>query len=170
MKFFNLLTLVLFASSLFLGCNNDEEDIPKLDPEGDCMIATIDGDFFNGSDVKVVLSEDLGFVSSMNITGMHANVSTLETDILVISITRYQSEGLITPGTYSLDDYFPDIAVQYVSGPILSPENHGYSQGTLTIMTHDTITKRIEGKFEFEGENSQGTPSSIIDGYFDIKY
>ncbi|MEZ4987904.1 MAG: hypothetical protein R2795_23220 [Saprospiraceae bacterium] len=89
---------------------------------------------------------------------------------LVIWITRTQSEWLITPGTYSLDDYFPDIAVQYLSGPVLSPENHAYSQGTLTIMTHDTITKRIEGKFEFEGEDSQGTTSSITAGYFDVKY
>ena len=43
-------------------------------------------------------------------------------------------------------------------------------RGTLVIQTHDTTAKRIEGEFDLEGEDIDGNPISVTDGYFNIKY
>lgn len=168
MKLSTLFSLALLTSFLFLACNNDDDQQPeKLDPEGDCMTATIDGEFFNGEDVKVTV---LPVGESITLVGIINNLTTLELKTLTINIVRTTTEGPIPPGTYLLEDNFGNITSQYVDGPLTTPTNHGYAMGTLVILEHDTTAKRIEGEFNLEGEDEDGNASSITDGYFDIKY
>ncbi len=168
MKFLKLSFLALFVSVLFLGCNSGDDDAPpKLDPEGDCMIATINGEFFNGEDVSVAV---FPVGETITLSGIVPDVVNGEIKTLTITITRTSMEGPIPVGTYSVTDNFPDIAGQYVDGPITMPNNFGLPMGTLEILTHDTSAKRIEGEFVLEGEDADGNPISITDGYFDIKY
>lgn len=169
MKFTKLSFLALFVAILFLGCGNGDDDgpAPKLDPEGDCMTATIDGEFFNGEDVKVTA---LPVGESITLSGIINNLTDGEIKTLTINIVRTTTEGPIPVGTYALEDSFGNLTGQYVDGPIIMANNHAYTMGTLVILTHDTTAKRIEGEFSLEGEDADGNASSITDGYFDIKY
>jgi hypothetical protein len=77
----------------------------------------------------------------------------------------------ITAGTYTLDILGFTYIGQY--NPDTDPMHSKASvSGTLTILEHNTSTKRIRGNFNFRGEEI-ATPanfSNITEGYFSVKY
>ena len=167
MKFLSLSSLALFVSLLFFGCNSDDDGPPKLDLEGDCMTATINGEFFNGVDVTVT---ELVVGESIFLTGGMTDPANGEAKTLGITIARTDLEGPIPVGTYDVEDSIGAISGQYIEGPIAMPTSYELNSGTLVILTHDTTAKRIEGEFDLEGADIGGNAISITDGYFDIKY
>jgi hypothetical protein len=77
----------------------------------------------------------------------------------------------ITPGTYTLDFFGMTYIGQY--NPDNDP-NHsqGSTSGTLTILEHNTGTKRIRGNFNFRAESiaNPAINSMLTEGYFSVKY
>ncbi len=77
----------------------------------------------------------------------------------------------IAPGSYTLDFFGATYIGQY--NPDNDPTHSKASvSGTLTILEHNTTTKRIRGSFHFRGEELF-TPqnfATISEGYFSVKY
>ncbi len=74
----------------------------------------------------------------------------------------------ITPGSYTLDF----LGGQYIGlyNPSLNTTLASTS-GTLTILEHNTSTKRIRGNFNFVAEPVLGgTAVNLTEGYFSVKY
>jgi hypothetical protein len=77
----------------------------------------------------------------------------------------------ITPGTYTLDFWGLTYIGQY--NPDTDPMHSKASMsGTLTILEHNTSTKRIRGNFNFRAEEllNSANFATISDGYFSVKY
>lgn len=75
----------------------------------------------------------------------------------------------IVPGSYSLDF----ATGQYIGiyNPTPSITLISQSSGTLTIISNDTVAKRIKGTFNFTASpTGSGTPAVITEGYFSISY
>ncbi len=77
----------------------------------------------------------------------------------------------ITPGTYTLDFFGLTYIGQY--NPDNDP-NHSQAatSGTLTILTHNTTTKRIRGTFNFHAETilPPVISSELTEGFFAVTY
>jgi hypothetical protein len=77
--------------------------------------------------------------------------------------------GNVSPGSYSMD-YATGvyIGIYYPSqGTVLASNNNG----TLTIISNNTITKRIVGTFSFVGSPfTSGSTANITNGYFSLTY
>jgi len=83
--------------------------------------------------------------------------------------------GLLMPdtikvGTYNMDfatgNYIGVYAPAGSTSPLISQAN-----GTLTILSNDTVNKRISGTFSFIATPStSGTPVTITTGYFSVSY
>ena len=74
----------------------------------------------------------------------------------------------ITPGTYDLDFLGATYIGQYnpTASTYLASES-----GKLTILEHNTMTKRIRGNFNFIAKDLLGGASATLtEGYFSIKY
>ena len=77
----------------------------------------------------------------------------------------------ITPGTYDLDFWGATYIGQY--NPDLDPMHSQASMsGTLTILEHNTTTKRIRGNFTFRSEEILDPThfTNLSEGYFSVKY
>jgi Family of unknown function (DUF6252) len=90
--------------------------------------------------------------------------------------TATKSVGLfmpadITPGSYTLDFWGLQYIGQY--NPDTDPNNSQASMsGTLTIISHNTTTKRIRGTFNFHAEALLNPliSTELTEGYFSITY
>lgn len=123
----------------------------------DTVQATIDGNKFFASDVEA------------SVTG-----TAPTQQLLIAGFYGTQDVGLylppaITPGTYNLDFaggqyigiYNPDPATTLLS----------QSGGTVTIISNNTTTKRIQGTFSFTATPmGSGTPANLTLGYFAVNY
>lgn len=77
----------------------------------------------------------------------------------------------ITPGTYTLDFSGGTYIGQY--NPDADPTHSKIATaGTLTILEHNTSTKRIRGSFAFTAAEilDPGNKAEITEGYFSVKY
>jgi hypothetical protein len=92
------------------------------------------------------------------------------------SATASKTVGLvfpnnIAPGSYTLDFFGLTYIGQY--NPDSNPANSKVStSGTLTILEHNTSTKRIRGNFQFIAEEMTNPQNfvNITDGYFSVRY
>jgi len=124
----------------------------------DTLNAAIDGSPFNGAFVE----------TSINNQGQ----------LLIAGITSDTSKSIallmpanVAPGTYNLDFttgvyigiYYPSSG----ANPLVSLLN-----GSITIISNNTLTKRIKGTFSFTATPAQGggTPVKITNGYFSVNY
>jgi hypothetical protein len=77
----------------------------------------------------------------------------------------------IQPGSYTFDFFGATYIGQY--NPDLDPgHSKASSSGTLTILEHNTTTKRIRGNFAFKGEEllNAANFAQLTEGYFSVKY
>lgn len=77
----------------------------------------------------------------------------------------------ITPGSYTLDLLGATYTALY--NPDADPlKAKGAVSGTLTILEHNTGTKRIRGNFNFRGEEllNPANFALLTEGYFSVKY
>jgi Family of unknown function (DUF6252) len=121
----------------------------------DTLLATIDGTKFFASDVEVTNDTTTG-------------------QLLIAGFSGKQDIGLflppaITAGTYNLDFatglyigiYNPDPSITLLS----------QSNGTVTIISNNTTTKRISGTFSFTATPmGSGQPANLTLGYFAVNY
>jgi len=148
------LTLILLSIS---NCNKSDEGPTKLDPEGDCFTAVIDGQAFNSDNVT---GTDTGLLLTIGAT---LGTTTLQTFGINLTNTAAGTYPIsIQPGT--------QVIAQYSEGPLTSQTIYAGVSGSLTIEEHNTSEKRIKGTFSFEGDDSTGNMVSITDGIFDLKY
>lgn len=76
----------------------------------------------------------------------------------------------ITPGSYSLD-FGTGMYIGIFNPPGVTIGLVSQANGTLTIISHNTVTKRIIGTFSFIATPiSSGTPVTITQGYFSVSY
>ncbi len=157
MRNFILLCFLSISSLAFFTCNDDDGGPSKLDPEGDCFTAKIDGELWEGesiSGMRLMFGSD-----QINIS---ATKPTAELPTFSISIFQ------LMEGTYTFGTIDNEVSGQYT---MLSPiTNIGAVSGSLTLSTFDEINKRVEGVFNFEGEGGNGEMISVTEGFFDIGY
>lgn len=148
----------LVLSALFISSCNKDDDPEKLDPQGDCFTAKIDGAFFN----------------SDNVTGTRAfniiiNASFGTTTVQTFAINIFDPN--ITAGTYPIAAQTGTIiTIQYMPSSLTSSTEFSSTSGTLIVEEHNVSEKKIRGTFNFEGEDTQGNPVSVTEGVFDVKY
>jgi hypothetical protein len=76
----------------------------------------------------------------------------------------------ITPGSYNLD-FGTGTYIGIFNPPGVTVGLVSQANGTLTILSHNTVTKRIVGTFSFIATPiSSGTPVTITEGYFSVTY
>ncbi len=159
MKIKHLFLPLLVLAVVSFGCNKDSDDEPeKLDPEGDCFTAYIDGEFFNSD--NVLGTEVLGLTISA--TFGTTNLQTFGFNLFNTNVGTYT----FTPQTGT------EATAQYSEGSLLSPDIYFSDGGTITITEHDEAGKRIKGTFSFEGINTidQTMTIEVTDGIFDLGY
>ncbi|MEO6638345.1 MAG: DUF6252 family protein [Ginsengibacter sp.] len=73
----------------------------------------------------------------------------------------------ITPGAYTISLFGPEYIAQYnIGNSYLAGDS-----GSLTIIEHNTTTKRVRGNFNFHGAELLGTQESeLTEGYFSVVY
>ncbi len=73
----------------------------------------------------------------------------------------------ITPGTYTFTLFGPSYIGQYNSDSAYMAAD----TGTITILEHNTISKKIRGTFDFHAAELPGTQEAqLTEGYFSITY
>ncbi|MDB5203187.1 MAG: hypothetical protein JWQ27_2596 [Ferruginibacter sp.] len=115
-----------------------------------------------------------------NATGIYTNLLG-QTNISIISSYDANTDknigldmsGTIVPGSYSFSAIpFPgDPSALYDNGA--TPDtSYSADGGNLTILEHNTTTKRIRGTFNFIATpvSGGGTPITFTAGYFSVKY
>jgi hypothetical protein len=93
------------------------------------------------------------------------------TDATVTKSVGLLMPANITPGTYTLDLFGATYVGLY--NPNLDPNNSQAStSGTLTILSHNTSTKRIRGTFNFHAQALLNPllNTQLTEGYFAITY
>jgi hypothetical protein len=109
-----------------------------------------------------------GFVASVSTMGTLAVSGSDAAGVKSVGLTM---PSTITPGTYTLDLF----GAQYIGlyNPDSDP-NHSQAStsGTLTILSHNTSTRRIRGTFSFHAEALLNPLlfSEITEGYFAVTY
>ena len=86
------------------------------------------------------------------------------------SVGMFMPEN-ITPGSYQFDVFGGTYVALY--NPDANPANsQGSTSGTLTILSHNTTTKRIRGNFNFHGEAILNPLlfTELTEGYFAVSY
>lgn len=152
-----LLLLFLAPFILFTSCNNDDDGMKKLDPEGDCFTALVDGDFFNSDNVT---GTDAGFVLTVG-----ATLGTADVQIFGLSLFTQDV------GTYEITAMGgADVTATYAEGPLQTPTQYAALSGSLTITEHDMANQRIKGNFAFEGTGPNNMTVTITEGVFDLGY
>ncbi len=77
----------------------------------------------------------------------------------------------ITPGSYPFD-LFTTTGIYNPTNSLTTPNPYAANSGTLQIIEHNTVTKRIRGNFNFIATPFLGTGAAInfTQGYFSITY
>jgi Family of unknown function (DUF6252) len=150
----SLALLTIFASA----CNkNKDNDIQKLDPEGDCFTAKVDGVLFESDNVTGTNT------SLVLVIGATSGSTTLQ----VFGINLINTNV----GTYAISvQSGAEATATYAPSSLSLPVLYVGTSGTLTISEHDTIEKRIKGTFSFEGDDGAGGTISVTEGLFDLRY
>ena len=108
------------------------------------------------------------FVASVSTMGMLAVTGTDAQGVKAVGLLM---PSTITPGAYTLDFFGGQYIGQY--NPDNDPtHSQASSSGTLTILQHNTSTKRIRGTFNFHAEALLNPLlfSEITEGYFSVVY
>lgn len=151
-KHMSLLYVVL-VSLLFVCCNKD--DSSKLDPEGDCFTAKVDGVLFESDNV----------IGNQVFASIAISATQGVTDVPTFALTLTAT----AEGTYSFDS--PNLEVTSFYTPVAGlPNIYGATTGSLTIEEHDPAAKRIRGTFNYEGINGNGEAVQVTEGFFDLVY
>jgi hypothetical protein len=100
-------------------------------------------------------------ISAFNMVDLSAS------DQLVSKTVGLSITSSVTLGSYTFTLFGPDYIGQYnVDSSFLAAES-----GTLTILEHNTTTKRIRGNFNFHASELLGTKvSELTEGYFSVVY
>ncbi len=99
------------------------------------------------------------------------SLAIVASDALGVKSVGITMPPTITPGTYTLDI----LGAQYIGlyNPDSDP-NHSQAStsGTLTILEHNTSTKRIRGNFNFHAEAILNPllNTELTEGYFSVRY
>jgi hypothetical protein len=107
-------------------------------------------------------------VASISAAGVIAISGTDATASKTVGLTMPSN---ITPGIYALDFFGLTYLGQY--NPDSDPTHSKISTaGTLTILEHNTATKRIRGTFQFHAEELLNPLNSVelTEGYFSVTY
>jgi len=121
----------------------------------DTLKASVDGSLF--TPFQITASATGGQLVVAGITSDGASLALLMPDN-------------ITPGSYNLD-FGTGIYIGVYNPPGTTVGLVSQANGVLTIISHDTIAKRITGTFSFIASPiSSGTPVTITEGYFSISY
>ncbi len=118
-------------------------------------------------------------VASVNTVGWTAAqvVTTNQSGLLVIAGTSSDAQetlGLympssVTAGTYTLDFNTGIYLGSYSPDPLTLLVAEG--NGSLTIISNDTVNKRITGRFNFVGvSQTNNSTANITNGYFAVSY
>jgi hypothetical protein len=121
----------------------------------DTLEANVDGNLFNPYQITTEVSG-----GQLIIAGITSDGSTM----------ALLMPDNITPGTYSLD-FGTGIYIGIYNPPGVTNGLVSQNNGTLTIISHDTVAKKITGTFSFIASPiSSGTPVTITEGHFSITY
>lgn len=107
--------------------------------------------------------------SATSISGVSSQglITLIGTDASVTQAVSLAFTSTIQPGTYSIDN-------QTVAGTYLASVTNPFqsTSGSLTILEHNTTTKRIRGNFSFTARDlTTGTQTvQITQGYFSLTY
>jgi hypothetical protein len=102
---------------------------------------------------------------------MPAQIVVTGTDLTSLKAVGLFMPADITPGSYTLDLFGATYIGQY--NPDSDPtHSQASTTGTLTILEHNTTTKRIRGNFNFHAETILPPiiSSELTEGYFSMKY
>ncbi len=101
-------------------------------------------------------------------TSALGNIMLTASDATAVKTVALTFPGTITPGSYTLDFLGLTYIGQY------NPDANTFlvaQSGTLTILEHNTSTKRIKGSFSFEATEFLGTATAqLTEGSFAITY
>ena len=100
-----------------------------------------------------------------------AKIAVTANDATVSKTVAVSMPANITPGTYTFDIFGGTYIGQY--NPNTNPMNSQASMsGTLTILSHNTTTRRIRGTFNFHAEEilNPAAFTEITEGYFAVTY
>ena len=152
-----LLFILAFGLILFSCGNDDDQPEPQkqCDPDGDCFRAKIDGQLFEGEDVKGIKI----LFGVINIAA--AGPSGAPTFAVNLVNTA--------EGTY---DFAPqaDVTATYSPSVVTSTDIYAAISGSLTIQSHDTTARQVSGIFNFEGINANNDTVQVTEGFFDLGY
>lgn len=156
MKKYTYFICFLLLGISIMSCNKDDEETPeKLDPQGDCFTAKIDGELFESDNVTAT---SLGLFMSVGATFGTTDVPTFGLTLLNTA-----------EGTYSFTGQ-AEVVGTYSPGALTSTVIYGSTSGSLTITENDTSDKRIKGTFNFTGEGDAGATIQVTEGLFDVGY
>ena len=122
----------------------------------------------NSSDTFKVKVDGVDFpVYSILGTSVFNKISISASDQAVSKTVGLSFPDDIAPGVYTFTLFGPDYIGQYNVGTSFLIA----SSGTLTILQHNTTTKRISGTFDFPAEEILGTNmAQLTEGYFSVIY
>jgi hypothetical protein len=134
---------------------------PPPGADKDTLTAVVDGSSFDAAQVEATLANSpTGGPAQLLISGIAANGTQDIALLMPASVASGTYDLDFTAGNY-IGIYYPSQAVTLVS----------ISNGTLTIISNDTVTKRIKGTFNFTATPfTSGTPANITQGYFAVSY
>lgn len=129
-------------------------DVPA--PTGNSFTAKLEGVAFVPTNIS-------GFSNSgrISIIGRKGSIQNISLNLI----------SSVVPGTYDLTD-FGDYVGQYVKDATPEGSSFAAESGTVTIISHNTTTKRIKGTFEYFA-TSVLLPSEnydITEGTFEVTY
>ncbi len=121
----------------------------------DTLQATVGGVQFNSAQVVTSITNGTLFMAGISSDGVE-------------DIALGMPQG-VTPGSYDMD--FATGTYYGVYNPSSAITLLSQNNGTLTIISNDTVARRIIGNFSFIASPlTSGTPITITTGYFSVSY
>jgi hypothetical protein len=121
----------------------------------DTLQATVGGVQFNSAQVVTSITDSTLFIAGISGDGVE-------------DIALGMPQG-VAPGSYNMD--FATGTYYGVYNPSSALTLLSQMNGTLTIISNDTVARRIVGNFSFIASPlSSGTPVTITAGYFSVSY
>jgi hypothetical protein len=160
--------LVLLASFAFLSCDDEPLTGTFTDEIGDGNSNSENGGFYAKVDGTEFQEDSVSSAAETSTTPGTISITAIRNNSEYININFPLD---ITPGDYDFNS-FGDVSAQYTLNQTVT----GYlGEGTITISSHDTVTGRIVGTFNFVATQlivTAGAPASfdITEGAFDITY
>lgn len=150
--------LISFITILSFSCKKDKDIVPS----------NTNGTFFNSFSLK-----HNGVLYSSNSPTVSANNTWIEVDAGVPGETgNYYQLGVkrnLLPGTYEYTGSIDDaVLFLVISNQLVYTENHG----SITVLSNDTVLKKMEFDFEFEmlENNTHSDTIQITEGHCKIHY